>query len=414
MKRFDLKKLIIPIILILCLIVPAGGIIYALAQAPTKTPDNPMHGMSDSYSKVLYTGRGYHTKDIQMKKTGETAKVEAEVLEEKPKDKKTKETKDKDAEKKSKKKDKKDKDDQDENDPETQNYDDGDEGDPVNHPDDGDDDDDQEGADKPEDEEPDPNEGKYPIIASDLEDGEEISQSYRTFFVRATDYKGRYISASSVVVTVIPAGGSSKKLYSTNDDGYKIGYKLNMEADSYTVTIKATDKKGLSSIATYTVKKGEGKEPEVEGQITFSLEATTVGLGKLIGPTKVDFYQGEQLTYVLDRALKEHGYSYRYQGDLERGFYLKHVVRSGITDGADIPSDLLEKLEDAGYTPTNYHQDSLGEYDFSGQSGWIYSVNGANMSSGMASFYPADGDEVRLRFSLYKGYDLDGHFGKIW
>ena len=36
------------------------------------------------------------------------------------------------------------------------------------------------------------------------------------------------------------------------------------------------------------------------------------------------------------------------------------------------------------------------------------------MSSGMASFYPADGDEVRLRFSLYKGYDLDGHFGKIW
>ena len=411
MEKTDLKKLIIPVILILCLIVPAGGIIYALSQAPEKTPDNPINGMSDSYSKVLYTGSGYHTKDIQMKKTGETAKVEAEVLEEKPKDKKTKETKDKDADKESKKKDKEDKDD-DSSDPDTENYDDGDEGDPVNHPEDGDDDDDQEGADKPE--EDDPNEGKYPIIASDLEDGEVIHQSYRTFFVRVTDYKGRYISASSVVVTVIPAGGSSKKLYSTNDDGYKIGYKLNMEADSYTVTIKATDKKGLSSIATYTVKKGEGGEPEVEGQITFSLEATTVGLGKLIGPTKVDFYQGEQLTYVLDRALKEHGYSYRYQGDLERGFYLKHVVRSGITDGADIPSDLLEKLEDAGYTPTNYHQDSLGEYDFSGQSGWIYSVNGANMSSGMASFYPADGDEVRLRFSLYKGYDLDGHFGKIW
>ena len=134
MKKSDLKKLIIPMILILCLVVPAGGMIYALSHAPEKTPDNPINGMSDSYSKVLYTGSGYHTKDIQMKKTGETAKVEAEVLEEKPKDKKTKETKDKDADKESKKKDKDDKDDG-SSDPNTENYNDGDEGDPSDHPD---------------------------------------------------------------------------------------------------------------------------------------------------------------------------------------------------------------------------------------------------------------------------------------
>ena len=76
MKKSDLKKLIIPMILILCLVVPAGGMIYALSHAPEKTPDNPINGMSDSYSKVLYTGSGYHTKDIQMKKTGETLTFE--------------------------------------------------------------------------------------------------------------------------------------------------------------------------------------------------------------------------------------------------------------------------------------------------------------------------------------------------
>ena len=106
MRRFHIKKLIIPVILMLCILVPAGGIIYALSQAPEKTPDNPINGMSDSYSKVLYTGSGYHTKDIQMKKTGETAKVEAEVLEEKTKENKKKETRDRDAKKENKKKSK--------------------------------------------------------------------------------------------------------------------------------------------------------------------------------------------------------------------------------------------------------------------------------------------------------------------
>ncbi len=480
MKRKKAEKLIIPFATILIFALFFGSIAYALVKAPARTPSGEIDSMSDAYSRVLYTGKGYHTSDIESRKSGETAKVVAEVLEVTKEEKKREEQRKKEKEEKKKEQKKKetsqeqeqetnepdnsedtnqeqeeqqeesedqdDKEDEEgdsqddddsgseeQNDEEdedsdgsggdanTENYDDddSDSGENSGRTDSDDDDADQEGAEKPQEESKDPDEGKYPIIATDLEDGEVVSQKYRTFFVRATNYKGKYLDASHVTVTVIPAGGESKKLYSTSDDGYKVGYKLNMDADMYTVTIKATDKKGLSSIATYTIKKGEADEPVPDGDITFSLEASTVGLGTLIGPVKVEFYQGEQLPYVIDRALKEHGYTYRYKGDYERGFYLKHVVKNGITDGAKIPDDLLEKLEEAGYTPSDYHQDSLGEYDFSGQAGWIYSVNGANMSTGMSSYYPADGDEVRIRFSLYNGADIGGgvgtgSFGKEW
>lgn len=48
-------------------------------------------------------------------------------------------------------------------------------------------------------------------------------------------------------------------------------------------------------------------------------------------------------------------------------------------------------------------------------SGWLYSVNGEYMSVGMSSYFPADGDEVRLRFSLYSGADVGGGVnGETW
>ncbi|MFR8222787.1 MAG: DUF4430 domain-containing protein [Blautia faecis] len=41
-------------------------------------------------------------------------------------------------------------------------------------------------------------------------------------------------------------------------------------------------------------------------------------------------------------------------------------------------------------------------------SGWLYSVNGEYMNVGMSSYFPADGDEVRLRFSFIPGADVGG------
>lgn len=140
-----------------------------------------------------------------------------------------------------------------------------------------------------------------------------------------------------------------------------------------------------------------------------------MGLGNLIGPVSVGYYEGEQLSYVLDRVLTEYGYTYRYDGSLSNGFYLRAVEKADITAGYHIPDELYQKLVEVNCPINNYHLDSLGEFDFTGPSGWMYEVNGAGVGSGISTYYPADGDRVRIRFTLYSGADI-GHAmtGDTW
>ena len=233
--------------------------------------------------------------------------------------------------------------------------------------------------------------------------------------MRATDWEGRYIDSSGVRVTAASGGNDPARLYVTSDDGYELKYRLPVDARDVAVAIRATDAKGRSSVLELTVHRAEEDAEEVvDGSITLTLEAGTVGLGTLYGPVEVDFYEGEQMSSVFCRAMDEAGFGVIYRGSIERSFYLQHVTRAGITDGWEIPARLQEHLDEVGYTPTDYHQDSLGEYDFTGTAGWMYSVNDVLMSTNMSNFYPADGDEVRVRFTLYRGSDIGGDDGPQW
>lgn len=262
---------------------------------------------------------------------------------------------------------------------------------------------------QPGEEETDSEESKYPVIASDLTDGETVAGSYRTFYVQALDYKKNIISTGNLAVS-----GNGEKLYSTADLGDTTAYRMDLGEGANTITITASDEEGRTASVSYTIYRGE-EVLTPAGNITFSLEATTVGLGYLIGPSQEVFYEGEQLSYVLDRVLQQHGYTYRYDGSLTNGFYLKHVISPGITSGCKIPEDLEQKLIEVNCPQEAYHLDSLGEFDFTKNSGWMYQVNGAHMNSGISTYYPADGDVVRIRFSLYGGSDIGGGMsGETW
>ena len=50
---------------------------------------------------------------------------------------------------------------------------------------------------------------------------------------------------------------------------------------------------------------------------------------------------------------------------------------------------------------------SLGEHDLYDPSGWVYSVNGS-WPDGMSAITLGDGDELRIVFTLYYGYEYDG------
>ncbi len=403
------KRIVLPIA-IACVLAAAVSFGAALSKQQAAVPENPVQGIHEDSSQVLWTGQGYKTR---LALTDTQDPVTEEVLDMKmPADQKETAKEKSEEEAAGESTDKKE---PSEEGTETVTYDDEGEGGESSEESE-DDNENQEGAEGPGDYDEsnegdeDGEESYYPTIASDLMDGEVVNGAYRTFYVRAEDYRGKYISAGSLVTY-----GNGGRLYATADDGEMVKYRLDLKDGANKITIKATDKQGRSTTVSYTIYKGNEAAAEPAGSITFSLEATTVGLGYLIGPSEEVFYEGEQLSYFIDRVLQEHGYTYRYDGNLTNGFYLKHIVRTGITNGWSISEELQEKLRSVNSALGGYHANSLGEYDFTSTSGWLYFVNGAQMSSGIATYYPADGDVVRIRFSLYDGADVgQSMHGETW
>ena len=277
-----------------------------------------------------------------------------------------------------------------------------------------DDDRNQEGAEVPEEETPTPapEENKYPSVATDLTDGETVSASYRTFYVQAWDYQGNVLPSSSVEVL-----GNGQKLYSVSTDGEGIiAYRMELTETENTVDIKVTDSEGWSyTLPQYRIIRSEDGEEQPAGTVNISIEAGSVGLGTILSSTPAEFYQGEQLSSVVLRLLQNTGFDWRNNGSATGGFYLKAIGRGGIAAGAAIPDDLMEHLKKVNCQLSSHDANWIGEFDFTMNSGWMYFVNGEYMNVGMSSCFPGDGDEVRLRFTLYSGADLGvGSDGEVW
>ena len=258
----------------------------------------------------------------------------------------------------------------------------------------------------------DEDEDRYPTIATDLADGETVNASYRTFYVQAKDWYGNSLGSTSLEVY-----GNGQRLSASGEPSQGVlAYRLDLEEDANTIDIKATDAEGWSTtLPTFTIYKGEEDGAEPAGSVSISIEAGTVGLGTILPATSVDFYQGEQLSSVVLRLLQNSGLDWRNDGDATGGFYLKAIGRGGITAGAAIPDDLMAHLQEVNCQLSGHDANWLGEFDFTMDSGWLYFVNGEYMNVGMSAYFPADGDEIRIRFSLYSGADVGaGLNGETW
>lgn len=166
-----------------------------------------------------------------------------------------------------------------------------------------------------------------------------------------------------------------------------------------------------------SVKVARAQEPA--GYVVMSVEKLTLGQGFIMEPQRVPYYEGENMAQVLERALTGIGRSFHYTGTLTDGFYLAEIEdpnRSGIAN--TVPSYIYEmwsalkagnpSIKSISDTDT-LEPDYLGEFDYFGQSGWMYSINDAFPPVGAANSYPADGLVVRWQFTLVGlGGDLGG------
>ena len=135
---------------------------------------------------------------------------------------------------------------------------------------------------------------KYPVIATDLTDGETVNASYRTFYIQATDHYGNNLGASSLQVT-----GNGQRLSMQGQPAQGIlAYRLELTEGANTIEISATDEEGCDyPHFRYLPFIREIEEaPETAGSVTISIEAGTIGLGTILPATSIEFYQGEQLS----------------------------------------------------------------------------------------------------------------------
>lgn len=254
-----------------------------------------------------------------------------------------------------------------------------------------------------------------PTIYTNIYDGMEITGNRFTLQVRGSDGNGERLYGDHLAVQL-----NGTTLEDRGEDGSVTYYELNLIGGRNDVEILVWDYEDRYTFYRFNINCNEVPEGERIGSVTVSVEASTVGLGYLIPPMTVDIYQGQNLVVPVATALEENGFKYQYSGTLTDGFYLAHLIKDGITSGYSIPPDLAAAIDEDGLMWLNvYHENSLGEFDFTQGSGWMYSLNGQYVGRSMSEVYPQDGDVVRLRYTLAYGMDvglgMDGkNYYKEW
>jgi hypothetical protein len=240
-------------------------------------------------------------------------------------------------------------------------------------------------------------------IETSLKDGALQKGSKKTFDVWAKDGNGKKISKTDLTVTL-----NGQTVPVTWDDTAKTSYTLVFSTSgANTVTLKAG-----SAVKTYTLYYEPAQAGERIGQMVMSVEAFTISGGYLLNPLYVDIKEGENGAQLLDRVLKGHGYTYQNTGTLSSNFYLAVLEGGVLPVKAKVPEYLKEKLLKNGFQDLNENDDlnsgGLGEFNYTHGSGWMYCVNTRFPNVGLADYYPADGDVMRLQFTLAYGADIGG------
>ena len=256
-----------------------------------------------------------------------------------------------------------------------------------------------------------PERGEHPPVITTNLDGKEPEIQNRNFPLQVTAkaYDRSYIHANHIRVTL---DGTPVTEYTGSDVmEYTLWLEAPSEGDSrtYKVTVQAWDDNGNSSYKEYILNYLFVDEGGVIGTATISIDATTVGLGYLESSFTYEIKQDEPASYAVAAALEAWGYSYENTGTLDENFYLSRVCASMIGKYAEPDPELWAIIERNGVTTNSQHdKNSLGEFDFTRGSGWMYAVNGYYPGVSLASYHLSDGDSLCLRFTLAWGRDIGG------
>lgn len=221
--------------------------------------------------------------------------------------------------------------------------------------------------------------------------------------IEPVDYKDNRIYAEGIKIVL------NGNVYKYNWQSEFTSYMLWFEGGVNSLDIRITDNDGRYTDYSYKINCEVFEDGEEIGTITISIDANVLGLGYIIPPTEIPIYQGENGAKTVIRFLEENGFGYEYDGTVDVGFYLSRIEKSGIGTGVNIPQKLVNYINADGIEWFDQKSDdSLGEFDYTKGSGWMYSVNHTFPNHGFSDAVFKDGDVVRIRFTLAYGKDIGG------
>ena len=246
-------------------------------------------------------------------------------------------------------------------------------------------------------------ESKLPYFESiNLDDGITVKGSTYTLTLKAADCDGNRLYSDNIEVvcgSTVPCKWQ---------DASCTGYILKLRGGENTVTIKLRDSTGRQSEFCYKINCETAEVGEEVGRIQISVNADLVGLGTLCESDSFPVLEGETGFDTMVRFLEENGYEVTYRGSANSR-YLARISMAGRFAGAELTDKARAYLAGAGVTPNDSRDDdSLGEFDYTAGSGWMYSRNGKKPAYAMTSAVFADGERVALVFSLDLGNDMSG------
>ena len=255
-----------------------------------------------------------------------------------------------------------------------------------------------------------------PTVSVNLTEGQVILTSEYDLVVSATDCDGNTIYSSNIQVYLdgeLQSDHSASSPYT-----YKIDVSANMTDDEtpHVVTVVATDysSEAVSTTVSYNIVYKLSAFGEEIGEVTFTIDATTVGLG-VVDTFTVTLHKDYPFAYDMMLALEENGYEVECTGpsDLDdpessgwSNYYLARLTSDAFRNQS-VPERLWNKILDDKLNLTGIsYKNSLGEMDYTSVSGWIYTVNGTSAGQSLGSYNPVDGDEVMLIFEIAGGKEV--------
>ncbi len=259
-----------------------------------------------------------------------------------------------------------------------------------------------------------PEVGDYPPTIVTSLDGESLdfTTQHLLFWVRATtspELGGKTIYSNQIQVWL--DGELQTKQSGDARPEYDIFFpQPNIEGTvEHVIKILAWDGNGNSTYKYYNVTYTYRPDGVRNGKATVVLDATAAGLG-ILATGEVDILSGDTVASAVIDFLNLYGFSPTYEGTATNAFYLRRINNSDIGDYSFIPPKLQEMLERDGATFTGRpNRDSLGEFDYTRGSGWMYAIDGDVYPGRSMSLYPVQpGMVIYLRFTLAYGKDIGG------